>query len=227
MTSFGHQPLFLLLKHHLHGVGLQKQTQRSFSLLSYWVKTNAPFALWLPTIAILKMKAGFHCFIVNKSTSPDSHKIAPHVLSTSNKRVRCLIIAIKDLSRLFCTCFKLLLVLYFAAFLVAKRKEQKGRNSQRACVHLCQAISPWSRFLLENFDKTSGLRTTTMRTQRPANQNVQTLSSNVLQAPLQWLWPDFWPHCASLRARCATTPSCSKVQARCVREARPPAARVA
>lgn len=48
--------------------------------------------------------------------------------------------------------------------------------------------------------------------------NFSTLSSDVVQVPLQWLWLDSWPHCASPRARCATTPSCSKAQARCVRE---------
>lgn len=50
--------------------------------------------------------------------------------------------------------------------------------------------------------------------------NFSTLSSDVLQVPLQWLWLDSWLHSASPRARCATTPSCSKVQARCVHEAR-------
>lgn len=50
--------------------------------------------------------------------------------------------------------------------------------------------------------------------------NFSTLSSDVPQAPLQWLWLDSWLRSASPRARCATTPSCSKVQARCVHEAR-------
>lgn len=69
------------------------------------------------------MKGGLHCFIVNKLTSPDSHNIAPRVLLTSKKRVGCFSFSIKCVNffQNNFTWFKLLLVLFFAAFVVKQQ----------------------------------------------------------------------------------------------------------